>query len=384
MDYWPIYLILGILAAVIIGGFVFIFVIIRKQNTAALSHQDYAEIGKLQAKMDNLETTMPGIVQKTIGESQLDYLRQQMEVQRKLAEEISKNFKEITANVNESITAGFKSTQDTVAEVNKQLGSIGKTQETLASVSGEVNSLRRVLEGNQTRGRFGEITLETIVRSVFGDEVKDIYAFQKDIKTEDGTVTPDATIYLPEPDKRLCIDSKFPLASYRDLLDDVNQKDLLKKFGTEMRLHIAKIKSSYIIHNETAPYALMFIPSDGVFAYLHSSMFDIVEAAYRDNVIIVSPSTLQPILTTVNMLRMDRKRAENIQQLNIKIEKLRSEFTKFSEAWLRASRSIRQTLGTFDAIDTRTRVLIRTFDSITASEDEIAEVANIDIDDNMQ
>lgn len=381
---WLVYVLLGLLAALMAGGFIFIALQLRKKPEPTLTNQDYAELGKVQSKMDNLETNIPGIVQKTIAESQNLYLQQQIEVQQKIAEALSKNFKDITENVAARLDSGFKATNDTFAEVNKQLGAIGKTQDTLTAVSGEVNSLRRVLEGNQTRGRFGEITLEAIVRSVFGDEVRDIYAFQKDIKvSHDKTVTPDATIYLPEPDKRLCIDSKFPLASYRDLLDQAdNQKELLKKFATELKLHVAKIRDSYIISNETAPYALMFIPSDGVFAYIHSRLFDIVEMAYRVNVIIVSPSTLQPILTTVNMLRLDRRRAENIQALNEKIEKLRMEFAKFAEAWDKVAKTIRQSLGSFDAVDVRARALTRAFGSIQTAEaeNEIAAVADIDND----
>jgi DNA recombination protein RmuC len=369
---WPVYLIFGILLVLIVGGFAFILIKMPKANAAGLRNEDYEKLGKIENKMESLEKRLPDTVKMTIGEAQHDYLAKQVEVQTSLMEQLNSHFKSISENVASRLEAGFKTTHETVTEVNKQLGSIAKTQDALSAVSGEVTSLRRVLEGNQSRGQFGEYTLETIVRSVFGEEVKDVYDFQKNLDNPyNKTIRPDVTIYLPEPEKHLCIDSKFPFRSYQELFE-TGQKDkaLLTKFRNELLLHVRKIKDDYIMAGVTAPYALMFIPSDGIFAFVHVHLFDLVEEAYRANVIIASPSTLQPILATVNLLRLDRKRSESVAELNEKIKKLAVQFNKFEEEWEKMAGNLRKTLNSVDDIDARARGLSRAFVSIQKIEDQ--------------
>ncbi|HAV19756.1 MAG TPA: hypothetical protein DCX17_01870 [Firmicutes bacterium] len=382
MDWWE-YVLIGvvvILTIVVIVGFVLLTKKLSKP-TSALRNEDYAELGRLQTKMDNLETKIPDIVATTMGKAQAEYLQKQHDVQNQISEELRRQFQSISENVSSRLDSGFKTTNETFTAVNKQLGSIATTQASLSAVSGEVNSLRRVLEGNQSRGQFGEYTLEMIIRSVFGEDVKDVYAFQKPLDNPFGrNVRPDVTIYLPEPDKHLCIDSKFPFSSYKEMFDgDEFAKPLLTKFKGELQTHIRKIRDDYIIPGVTAPYALMFIPSDGIFAFVHINLFEVVEAAYRDNVIIVSPSTLQPMLATVNLLRLDRKRAERVQELNIKIDKLRVEFNKFNEVWSTFSKNVERTLQGIEDIDRRNRALTRFFNSIKEI-DEQDNSTDIDAD----
>ncbi|MFA5235574.1 MAG: DNA recombination protein RmuC [Bacilli bacterium] len=380
---WPVYLIFGILLVLIVGGFAFILVKMPKAGPGTLRNEDYEKLGKLETKMDALEKNLPDKVKMTIGEAQQEYLTRQVtaqteylanqvSVQKSLLDQLNSQFKSISDNVASRLEAGFKTTNETVTEVNKQLGSIAKTQDALAAVSGEVTSLRRVLEGNQSRGQFGEYTLETIVRSVFGEEVKDVYDFQKNLDNPyQKTIRPDVTIYLPEPEKHLCIDSKFPFRSYQELFESgQNDKVLLNKFKNELLLHVRKIKDDYIMPGVTAPYALLFIPSDGIFTFVHVHLFDVVESAYRANVIIVSPSTLQPILATVNLLRLDRKRAESVAELNEKIKKLAVQFSKFDDEWEKLAGNLRKTLNSVDEIDARARGLSRAFISIQRIEDD--------------
>jgi DNA recombination protein RmuC len=207
---------------------------------------------------------------------------------------------------------------------------------------------------------------------VFGEEVKDVYDFQKNLDNPyQKTIRPDVTIYLPEPEKHLCIDSKFPFRSYQELFESgQNDKVLLNKFKNELLLHVRKIKDDYIMPGVTAPYALLFIPSDGIFTFVHVHLFDVVESAYRANVIIVSPSTLQPILATVNLLRLDRKRAESVAELNEKIKKLAVQFSKFDDEWEKLAGNLRKTLNSVDEIDARARGLSRAFISIQRIEDD--------------
>lgn len=387
---WEIYLAIGILALMMIGGFIAIFMTLAKKdnNNSGLRHEDYAELGKLQTKMDSLEDKLPELINTKMAQAQSQYLNKQMEVQQSISKELRESFKLITEDVSKRLETGFKTTNETFGKVHEQLGSIAKTQESLTSVSGEVNSLRRVLEGNQSRGQFGEYTLEMIIRSVFGDDVHDVYEIQKKLDNPmNKNIKPDVTIYLPEPDKHLCIDSKFPFSSYKELFDGGEAtKPMLTKFKNEMMIHINKIRDDYIIPDVTAPYALMFIPSDGIFAYLHVNLFEVVETAYRDNVIIVAPSTLQPMLATINLLRLDRKRAESVSELNARINKLKFQFDKFTTEWDKLARSIRTTLDAVDQIDRRSRLLTRAFDqikSIDQTDDANDDNADIEMEDTL-
>ncbi len=284
---------------------------------------------------------------------------------------IDGKFVEINKMVNEGLKGGFETTTKAVGEVKERLVAIDETQKGLNALSENVVDLTTILSGNQSRGQFGEMTLETILHSVFGDTV-DTYEMQYVISGKgDKEVRPDAVVFMPEPNKMVCIDSKFPYQDYKRLFDNHEEKEeemLKRAFRDAVKKHIAAVKGKYIIPGVTAVQALLFIPSDGVFVYVHSNFPDVVEEARNGEVILTSPSTLQPILATIKMLRINYARSEKYQELSVELNKLGRDFEKFAEEWEGFSRSVDTLSNKSEAMDKRVNLINRKFTKIKSSE----------------
>jgi DNA recombination protein RmuC len=135
---------------------------------------------------------------------------------------------------------------------------------------------------------------------------------------------------LPNPPGPIVIDSKFPLEAYhllRNAKTDSDQKIALRALGAAILKHIQDIKEKYIISGETAESALMFLPSEAIYAELHASLPEIVEKSYRSKVWIVSPTTLMATLNTVRAVLKDvhmREQASVIQaEVHIMLEDIK-------------------------------------------------------------
>ena len=227
-----------------------------------------------------------------------------------------------------------KNIGDLRSYVGERFGKIEEAQNNVKDLGSAVNELKTVLRGNQTRGRYGEMQLKMLLENTFGN-TKGIYAEQYAIKGE--SVRPDAVIFLPEPEKLLCIDSKFPFAEYQELFkEDVTEerKNSLKTaFRAAVKSHITTIKNKYIIEGETSPYAVMFIPNDGIFYYIHVEMYELAEYARSVDVILSSPGTLQPILATISSFWREYRRNENLQEISKQIKDLKTAFKVFADSW---------------------------------------------------
>ena len=253
-----------------------------------------------------------------------------------LIEQVNTQLNNINIAVNKKIGEGFENNTKSLSQVSESLGKISEAQKNLDKLSDEVSSLNNVLTNSQTRGRFGEVVLESILHDVFGD-TKGNYELQATIKNKGREVRPDALIYLPEPDKRLCIDSKFSFVDYKALIESKDEdKDLKKKFRDALKGEIDKIRDNYIIEGETAYYAIMFIPNDGIYTYLQTDDYfynSVIDYARTSNVIICSPSTLQPILANVRMLKVNFEIAKNIKNVVSGINELGKETLRLSDRW---------------------------------------------------
>ena len=271
------------------------------------------------------------------------------------------------SEINEKITEKIGNLQQSLAE---RLGRIDEAQNNLSQLSNQVISLRKVLEGNQTRGRFGEMQLKLLLQNAFGN-TEGLYSEQYSI----GNVRPDAVIFLPEPEKLLCIDSKFPFAEYQELfkegLTDDQKNALNVKFRAAVKTHITTIKNKYIIEGETCPYAVMFIPNDGIFYYVNVQMDELAEYARSVNVILSSPGTLQPILATISLFWREQKRSENLKEIGKQIADIATAFRVFHKSWDPFKNSLTDAYGKKETIEQELQKLEDKLNRISRA--EIAE-----------
>lgn len=288
-----------------------------------------------------------------------------------LNETLIRRLSEINKKVDESLEGGFKSTNETYTKLIAQMTVIEQAKKNIESLSTEVVSLKNVLENNQQRGRFGELALERILYSVFGD-TKNVYAFQYVLKNNE---RPDAVIFLPEPNNMLCIDSKFPFADFKGVLegDSKEQREQSKKgFNVALKKHITAVKNKYIIPGTTAPQAFLFIPSDAIFAYVHGEMPEVVDYARESNVVLTSPSTLQPILATTQLIRIQYERNKNIDMILNQLQKLGRDFRIFGDDWEKFSLKVENLEKSKNDIDRKVQTIHKKFNAIS----DMSEIEN--------
>ncbi|MBE6136052.1 MAG: DNA recombination protein RmuC [Erysipelotrichaceae bacterium] len=334
------------------------------------------EIAEHDNKTNELNNEKLERFQKNISESinkRFDSLNEQMTLK----------MSEINKKVDQQLEQGFKTTTESMSQVRERLKVIDEAQKNIESLSKDVVSLKNVLENNQNRGQYGEYQLSMVLHNVFGDTIgcyKEQYTI-KNAKDEENKVRADAVVFMPEPNKMICIDSKFPFATYARLFETTDEKekeDLQKLFVSDVKKHITTIKNKYIIDGKTAPQAIMFIPNDGIFAYIHQNCESVVEYARQCEVILTSPSTLPAILVTINMIRIEGERAKNVREITNQLVKLGKEFGMFSKEWETFSTQLGRASSSKDKLDNRVNKINNKFEALKISDtkyDEIEEKA---------
>lgn len=220
----------------------------------------------------------------------------------------------VTKSVGEGLQKSSAKTDETLAGLRERLAKIDAAQQKISSLSEQVVSLQEVLSNKQARGAFGEIQLNDLVTSILPPSV---YTFQAMLSNGKKA---DCLLRLPNPPGAIVIDAKFPLESYyalRNAADEREKIEAARFFRASVAKHIKDISEKYIVAGETAESALMFLPSEAIYAELHANFVDVVEASYKAKVWIVSPTTLMATLNTVRAVLKDarmRKQAGVIQK----------------------------------------------------------------------
>ena len=222
--------------------------------------------------------------------------------QRALAERIHGHEASLTKTLAEGLQATTEKTLESIGKVEARLAVIDRAQANISDLSGQVVNLQNILSNKQARGAFGEIQLNDLVRQVLPPSA---YRFQASLENNKRV---DCLLELPNPPGAIAIDAKFPLESYHALqaaTDGVARKAAERAFRAAMQGHIKNISERYIVAGETADAALMFLPSEAVYAELHANFPSVVDASYQARVFIVSPTTLWATLNTVRAILKD-------------------------------------------------------------------------------
>ena len=401
------------IAAIIISSLaliaiiVAIILIIKNSNKKGEAPQvDLKEIGMLQQQLNSLSDQLKTNIKLSVSEEINKVLEQTTKsnelnneklerFQNGITESLNKRFDalnkqiddkliEINKKVDEKLAEGFKTTGETMAQVRERLQAIDAAQKNIEELSKDVVSLRGVLEGNQTRGQYGEYQLSMVLHNVFGDTTgcyQEQYTMKK-VKDGDD-VRADAVVFMPEPNKMICIDSKFPFQDYQRIFETDAQEEkerLTKEFGNAVKKHITVIKDKYIVEGKTAPEALMFIPNDGVFAFIHQNLDDVIEYARSKKVILTSPSTLPAILVTINMVRIEVERSKNAEEINRHLQRLAKDFEMFGREWDKFSNALEQTGKRREELDHRVGRITTKFQAINTNNGLEEEVKQLEGD----
>ena len=214
---------------------------------------------------------------------------------------------QVTEKMNENLQGSARRTAQSLGDLQQRLQTIDKAQANITKLSGDVLSLQDILSNKQTRGAFGEIQLHDIVSKALP---KDSYSLQATLSNGRRA---DCLIHLPNPPGPIVVDSKFPLEAYealRNATTDWELNEAAKFLRTSVKKHIKDIAEKYVIEGETADGALMFLPSEAVYAELHANFPELVREGFAARVWIVSPTTCMATLNTMRAILKDARMRE--------------------------------------------------------------------------
>ena len=281
------------------------------QDVQALGQGQHQLAGNIQTVSDAQANAQVHVVQTM--ETRL------AEVQAQMAERLADNalksarsLSELQERMKDTLSGSTEKTTKSLTELQERLATIDKAQTNIEKLSGDVLSLQDILSNKQRRGMFGEIQLTDIVSKALP---ADSYTMQTTLSNGKRA---DCLVKLPNPPGPIVIDAKFPFEAYEQLAaaeTQDQQKAALRDLATAVRKHIKDISERYIIEGETADGAIMFLPSEAVYAELHARLPEVVRDGFNARVWIVSPTTCMATLNTMRAILKDARMREHTAEI---------------------------------------------------------------------
>ena len=278
---------------------ILLFFIFRKSN-----NKSNADLSHDLEKLKDGQLKLAGIIENLVNNQNLGNANILSNMEGRLSE--------VQKQIFDSLSGSASNTAKSLGALQERLIAIDKAQANLEKLSGNVLGLQDILSNKQTRGVFGEIQLKDIVSKALPPNS---YAFQVLLKNGRRV---DCMIYLPYPPGPIAIDSKFPLDAYENLgkfENEIEKNKAIQIFKKSIRFHINSISEKYIVEGETADGAIMFLPSEAIYAELHANFSDIIHEGFSKRVWIVSPTTCMATLNTIRGILKDATLKENSSKI---------------------------------------------------------------------
>lgn len=264
---------------------------------------------------------------------------QTLQAQVALQKSLSERIDHLNARLGETLQETASKTAETLGGIQTRLSVIDEAQKNIVQLSGEMVSLKDILSNKQARGAYGQAQMETIIRDAMPAGA---YEFQATLSNRN---RPDCVIRLPGSASAIVIDSKFPLECFEALkkaAGEDEKKLCLARVRTDVLKHVKDIAEKYLIPGEVQSPAIMFVPSESIYAELHDGFADVIQKAHRAQVAIMSPNILMLAINTVLTVMKDarmREQASEIQRevgaltkdvrlLTDRVEKLQRHFNQ--------------------------------------------------------
>lgn len=272
----------------------------------------------------------------------------------------------LSGRVHERLDEGFRKTNETFASVMARLATIDEAQKKIDGLTTNVVSLQELLGDKRSRGAFGEVQLEALVRNMLPP---DAFEFQY---TLPNGARADCVLRLPEPTGLVAVDSKFPLENFHrmfaDGASDSDRRLAQAAFRADVKRHVDTIAAKYILADVTSDGAVMFVPAEAVFAEIHAYHPEVVAHAQTRRVWIVSPTTLMAVLNTARAVLKDIETRKQIHVIKDALGKLAKDFTRFDERMNALARHIEQANKDVQDVQISSRKITAHFQKIEAAE----------------
>lgn len=319
-------------------------------------------LAEMQVKLEQRFGDMQQGIEKRLGEMSQTSIEQLARSNEQIQETLHKRLTEISGQVETRLNKGFEKTNETFTDVVKRLALIDEAQKKITELSSNVVSLQEVLNDKRSRGAFGEAQMMMQVRNVLPEN-----SFEEQYQCSNGARV-DCMLFLPEPTGNLAVDAKFPLDSYKTMMNpDLPQSDRAnaeRQFKQDIKKHINDIADKYIIPGETSDGALMFIPAEAVFAEIHAHQAALVEEAQRRRVWMVSPTTMMAVLTTARAVLKDSATRKQVHLIQEHLIRLSTDFDRFRKRMDNLSKHIQQANKDVEEVNTSARKISSRFEKI--------------------
>ena len=276
--------------------------------------------------------------------------------QAELHRAVNERLDSVSHHLNQSMTTSRQHTVESLQKLNERLVVIDTAQRNITDLASQVTSLQGVLTNKQQRGAFGQGRMELIVQDGLP---KSCYEFQFTLSNKS---RPDCAVFLPDR-RPLVIDAKFPLeaiTAFRDAKGEDERKQAAARLRQDLGRHVGSIADKYLIPGETQDLALMFVPSESIYADLHDGFDDVVQKAFRSKVVIVSPSLLMLAIQVVQQIQRDSRMREAADQIHAEVGHLMDDLKRLHERVLKlqqhfgqANEDVRQILISAEKIERR-------------------------------
>ena len=358
---------------------------LQVQVIHSLSQQTEASLKQLALLQQTLSTQQDALKREVL-EQMLSKMAEQTRANQELLQNTLRNMsaqitqqaetmtktvdgrlEQISGKVDERLNEGFKKTNETFANVMARLAVIDEAQKKLDGLTTNVVSLQQVLSDKSARGAFGEVQLEALVRDTLPPGV---YAFQTAVGA--GREKADCVLTMPDGTSKMAIDSKFPLSNYRVSIDatqpETARNIARKQFATDVKKHINDIASKYIQPEANADAAVMFVPSEAVFAEIIGNHSDVVAQAQAQRVWLTSPTNLMALLHIVRAIIRDAEMRKQTAVIKNELHKLGGDFGRFQDRMDKLATHIKQAHDDAEMVQTSARKITGHFDRIKAAE----------------
>ncbi len=320
----------------------------RLEQAAAMDRLEAEQNEARMAELRRLQAETSGLV-RAMGDM---LANRQSQFERSLSERLDT----VTHRIGQSIHHTTQQTGDNLNRLNERLAVIDAAQKNITDLASQVTSLQSVLSNKQQRGAFGQGRMEMIIEDGLP---KGTYEFQF---TLSNNTRPDCAIHFPDQ-RPLIIDAKFPLeavTAFRDATTDDARAVAGKMLRQNVARHINDIASKYLIPGETQDLALMFVPSESIYAELHDQFDDMIQRAFRARVVIVSPSLLMLAIQVIQQIHRDARMREAADKIHAEVGylmddlgRLRDRVHKLSAHFGQANEDIRQIIVSAEKLEKR-------------------------------
>jgi DNA recombination protein RmuC len=256
-----------------------------------------------------------------------------------LARAVNERLDRMTHRVGSDLTETARKTTDSIAKLHERLAVIDSAQKNLTELSSNMVSLQEILANKQARGAFGQMRMEAIIQDGLP---KGAFTFQA---TLSNGKRPDCLLHMPNTKAGVVIDAKFPLEgfeAFRVARGPEEKKEAARRVRVDVGRHVDAMAERYFLPGETQDTAILFVPSEAIYADLAEHFSDLVQKAHRARIVICAPNMLMLAVQTMQAILKDVKMREQAHLIQREVSRLMEDMGRLRERVLDLQRHFGQ------------------------------------------